>query len=432
MKREIMIALLVSVAIMMSQTSIFADSQSGTVQSLDCMPVIPEYETLYLTDSADSQDGITMVYEVSLDPYSHRANLYPLPAANLDPPLGPGVIPFNQADAMAATPDGKRLYFVDRYDGGDTGHLGYYELATAEWVDLGQVTLDGDPLPLIVLAAFTEGGSLYVASSETDSLYFLRHTTASLINFGVIKRDGPTGPVVNVQGADMVFGKKGNLYLWSNLGKDGAPRGLYSLQLPPVAPAAPGTIVATYLGTSTDSFFTGLTTLPDYTDYLVGSTRQDEVWIMNRFNGQVVGPPFMMYRDGIPYAYEWGDMTTGKSVLCTLTIDYWKDHSWEGETVTICDKVVDEALGQEIMWNSSADDFSMLIAQLTAAKLNCGACRFEWVLRYAETWLCSQPGIATPAGDLAWDMSFQSVRQKNVADWLWTRLNCFNNHFECE
>ena len=417
MKRGMAIVLLLSVAIMVPGKALVAAQLAGAWD-----------ETLYLTDSADPGDGITILYEVGLDRFAHRAHLYTLPVANLDPPLGPGEVPYNQVDALAATPDGTKLYLVDKYLGEDTGHLGCYDLTIAVWTELGQVTLDRTPIPGIVLAAFSPSGVLYVASGDTESLYTLDLITAELTLVGLIKKDGPTGTPVNLGGADFVFSGENTIYLWANRSRDDAPRGLYLLTLPPVD----GAVVATYLGTSTASNFTGLTTLPGYENYLVASTHEDEVLIMNKSNGQALGAPFMVYRDGIPYDYEFGDMTTGKSMLCTKTIGYWKNHSWNGATVTICDAVIDEALGNEILWNAKGTNFSMLFAQFIAARLNCDNCRYEWAGIYVETWLCNQPGIVNPDGSLYWDMPFASEKQKDTAEKIWSTLDWFNNQFECD
>ena len=441
MKREMMIVLLMSVAIMVPGNALVAEQLTGStgdcpvmLGSIQCKPCPLEDETFYLSDSADAEDGITILYQVGLDRWARRAHLYPLPEADLDPPLGPGVIPFNQADALAATPDGKKLLVIDRYDGDHTGgHLGCYVMENASWVDRGLVTLDGEPVAGIVLAAFSPNGCLYVASYITDSLYTLDVNTAELTLVGVIKKDGPDGTTVDLHGADIVFAEDGTLYLWTNLERADAPRGLYVLNLPPVGAACHDpTVVAIYVGTSTDSFFTGLATKEICSGHLVGSTRQDEIWIIDETTGLTIGPPFMMHLGGLPYEYEFGDMTTGPSVLCTRTIGYWKNHSWEDETITICDVVIDEALGKEILWNARGSDFSMLFAQLIAAKLNCSNCSFQWIIDYMELWLCRQPGIVRQDGTLYWDMPFQSDQQKRVAEWIWSWLDCFNNGFECE
>jgi len=73
-------------------------------------------------------------------------------------------------------------------------------------------------------------------------------------------------------------------------------------------------------------------------------------------------------------------MTTGPLVLCTKTIGYWKNHDWPG-TVTINGFSIDQDFGscdvagekkpcEGILWNAKGKDFSMLYAQLIAAKLN--------------------------------------------------------------
>lgn len=139
-----------------------------------------------------------------------------------------------------------------------------------------------------------------------------------------------------------------------------------------------------------------------------------------------------MHLDGAPFECDDGDMSAGKLIICTRTTGYWKNHSWEGATVTICDVVVDEALGNEILWNANGSNFSMLFAQLIAAKLNCGHCWLEEKIALAEQWLCSRPGIINPDGALNWDKPFESEREKCIATCLWRKLDCFNNNFECD
>jgi uncharacterized repeat protein (TIGR01451 family) len=249
-------------------------------------------ETLYLSDSASSGDGISILYEVELDPGTGRANLTPLP----DVGFGLGVIPFNQVDALAATPDGTRLYAIDK----DTSTLGCYNVEVETWTEIGVIpSVTG-----IVLAAFSPGGALYVASQDTNSLYTVDTGTAAATLEGVIKRDGTD--TVNLVGADIIFSAGGTLYLWTNGSATNAPAGLYTLALPP----AGGIVTATYLGDNGLHFFTGLAIRDSGAGDLVGSTTGDLIYVVSKADGSV-GVSFAMYLGGAPYDYTFGDMTVG-------------------------------------------------------------------------------------------------------------------------
>ncbi len=89
----------------------------------------PLGQVLYLSDSAQPQDGVSYLFRVIAEPLTGHADLIPL--AN-------GTLSLNQVDAIACTPDGSKIYFVDKYSpqiasNGDyqgTGTLGYYDVAT--------------------------------------------------------------------------------------------------------------------------------------------------------------------------------------------------------------------------------------------------------------------------------------------------------------
>jgi len=89
-------------------------------------------EVIYLADSGLALDGYTTLFTVSLDEPESKAILTPLPVAgNISPALGPGIIPFNQVDALACTADGKYLYGIDKYGDSShpgTGHIGMWDI----------------------------------------------------------------------------------------------------------------------------------------------------------------------------------------------------------------------------------------------------------------------------------------------------------------
>lgn len=378
-------------------------------------------EVLYLSDSGLPGDGKTKLFRVNLNAVTGRANLILLPS---------GEIPFNQADALACTPDGAKLYAIDKY--GDpnypgTGKLGYYDVGTASWWEIGYVKHGGSIVPGIVLAAFSPDGILYAASEVTDSLYRVNTGTAVATLVGPVVNQA-TDAIVNVQGADIVFSADWILYLWANGSRTGAPRGLYTLMLPA---ALPGTVYATHLGLGdTGSYFTGLAIRDNGWGDLVGSTHQDEIFVIDKANATTI-EKFWMYLSCSRYDYEFGDMTVGPLKLCAKTIGYWKNHSWCGATITICGITINEQLGKEILWDARGNNFSMLFAQLIAAKLNTNNSTVIQIINEAEWWLCGQ--TCTHSGDtLNWNKSFYDKQQKREAAGYWEALDAFNNQFECE
>jgi hypothetical protein len=122
---------------------------------------------------------------------------------------------------------------------------------------------------------------------------------------------------------------------------------------------------------------------------------------------------------------------------CTKTIGYWKNHSWEGATVSICGVPIDETLGDEILWAARGKNFSMFFAQLIAAKLNTDNSSGLPFINEAEEWLCEQTTIIIYDADgnaigLNWNKSFDSKRQKRRASRFWEDLDDFNNEYPCD
>ena len=295
-------------------------------------------ETLYLSDSAVKGDGKTYLYTVELvEP--DRAELTLLPqATNLDPPLGPGEIPFEQVDALACTPDGKKLYAIDK----PTTNLGYYDLDNSTWniVESSPGVPAPTGIPECVLAAFSfdDPHILYAASDSTDSLYTVNIATAASTLVGEIWDDKGTidtsdDEKVNVSGADLVWGAGPTLYLWAN-NPGSAPRGLYTLTLPD---PPPGNVLASHLGEgSVGSYFTGLAIRERGAGDLVGSTHEDQIMQIDKTNGDTL-KTYMMYLGSSTevYDYEYGDMTVGE--LVEPSIDIVKSgpyYAYEGDTIT--------------------------------------------------------------------------------------------------
>ncbi|HUT25891.1 MAG TPA: DUF4214 domain-containing protein, partial [Sumerlaeia bacterium] len=112
---------------------------------------------------------------------------------------------------------------------------------------------------------------------------------------------------------------------------------------------------------------------------------------------------------------------------------YWKNHSWDGAVVLILGVEIDETLGQEILSGARGNDFSMLFAQLIAAKLNTNASSAVVVpeIQAADDFLQSVEDeygdVALEDGSLNWDRPFDTKDQKQEAVALWEALDEFNN-----
>lgn len=388
-------------------------------------------EQLYLVNSPIGS-GLTHLYRVEINSGSSVANLYPLPAVM---GLDPGEIPFTTVHSLAATVDGQKLYVIDKYINttiGGTGKLAYYDLASPSWWEIDYVKYMGNIVPGIVCAAFSRDGVLYVASEMTDSLYIVDPATAIATLIGEI-RNTATGALVDIVGADMVFTADNSLYFWTNMAAD-SPRGLYKLTLPdPI----PGTIDGIFIGEtmrvdpSEFFFFTGMAVRANGLGDLIGSNKNhDDMMLYSKTDASLIAT-LPMYLNGSPFDHEFGDMTVGQLGICTRTIGYWKNHPWNGQTVTICGEIVNEELGMQILWDARGKDFSMFFAQLVAAKLNTYDSSGVPVIDDAMAWLCMQPDIFNGDGELNWHKSFDSQEQKQEASAHWEALDYFNNQYHC-
>jgi len=130
---------------------------------------------------------------------------------------------------------------------------------------------------------------------------------------------------------------------------------------------------------------------------------------------------------------------------CTKTIGYYKNHSWNGRTVTICGVTINETIGRGtlskgknngMLWNANSTNFSMLVAQLMAALLNTGGNTYVLIgpsvtIQTVLNWLCAQPGIVV-GGSLAWNKAFSNITQKQTATYYSGLLDLFNNSNECD
>jgi len=280
-------------------------------------PVEPE-EVLYLVDSADKEDGESILFKVSLDEGTSRANLKELYR-----------LPYDQVDAVACYPDGPEhlIYAIDK----NTANMGVYNVATTDWTTKGSVGLtDSTTIGGIVLAAFSPDGRLFVASQDDSHFYEVDTNTAIATDYGPAKI-GTT--VLKLQGADFAFDSDGNLFVWTN-SNSSQNKGLYEVDK---ANVITSNISAVYRGGFED-FFTGLAIREDGEGDLVGSnTNDDTVVSLNKSSGGEIDS-YDMYEGGNPYAYTFGDMTAGPInppepktyEICGYKYDYYSDEGLEG------------------------------------------------------------------------------------------------------
>jgi|GEM_PF-1055001 hypothetical protein len=237
-------------------------------------------ETLYLSNSLSN--GTTDLFTVDLDSTSGDAVLTHVTNVSGN---------FSNVDAIAATPDGETVVFVDR----NSAHVGEYDVSDDVFADLGQVS----GLPnLTVLAAYGLDGELYVASNKTNELYTVDTTATppAATSLGTI-----VGATVN--GADIVFDSQGALFLHSN-----ADDTLYTVDYQ--TPSG-GQIQATAVGADAGSSLTGLAVRDAGQGDLVGSSRADNaIVVLDKSNGLRTAS-FPMTLGGQPYSYLNGDMTVG-------------------------------------------------------------------------------------------------------------------------
>jgi hypothetical protein len=405
-------------------------------------------EVLYIVDTMAIDDGLSAIYRVDLQ--NGVANLVLMPN---------GILSFNHADVLAAEPDGSKLWFIDDMYGQrgttDTGILGWYNVADATVHTVAVVTCAvddfyftaGAPLVQIDQAAIATNGTLYIANNLSDSIYTVDKNTAVATLVGRVAT--ADGTVVNIGGADIAFAADGTFYLWINLATT-TPAGLYTLQLP----AVNGIVTATWIGGTQDleRRFTGLAIRANGLGDLVGSITAgaygNTVVVVDKTTGLFTEIDPMM-SGGVAFDHTWGDMSIGPfpqppgptnpiPTFCTYTIGYWKNHAWQGKTITILGVTVDEAYGKTILSKAKSLNMSMLFAQLIAAKLNVNNATGIAVIDGAENFLAV---LDKATGDIVkyqagkpylnWNRAFGSATEKQLATYWSGLLDEFNNIYHC-
>lgn len=237
-------------------------------------------ETIYLSHSTGNTD--TELFTVDLDSVSGEAVLTLVTTLTGN---------FENVDAIAATPDGETVMFVDR----NTAHLGEYDVSGDSFTDRGQIT----GLPTVtVLAAYALDGELYVASNTSNKLYTVDTASSPPVANEVGNITGAT-----VDGADLVVDSQGTMFMHSN-----ADDTLYTLDY---ENPSGGQVQATPVGTDAGASLTGLAVRDAGTGDLVGSSRTDNaVVVLDKSTGSRTGS-YTMTLNGATYSYQNGDMATG-------------------------------------------------------------------------------------------------------------------------
>jgi len=329
-------------------------------------------EEIWLADELEDKDvGLapewngSKIFKVDLDDATNRANLTlraDLSVANCATLLPAGVdcrVAFDKVH-ISASPDGKRIYAVNRQkppagpynsrysatdpartgDAPNTGikevipngyaytglPMGYYDVDANSFVWMGEFT----GLPTsggFVLATNSANGNLYVGSAQTNSIY--RILAADLANNDLALKSGNSWPVVleentsvalDLVGADMAFDAQGRLFVWTNTGTN-SQRGLYRVVLDG---GSPEKAVATRIGGSSTAYFTGLAFRDAGNGPLLGSTAvisnenltdDSRIYVIDPATGECCSiQVFDMYLNNVRYEHLYGDMTTGRLV----------------------------------------------------------------------------------------------------------------------
>ncbi len=407
-RKGIVVLTVAVVGLVLAVSTVLAQPPAGST---------PPREVLYASDTLGVDDGHTALFQVDLDEVGGQANLTLLPN---------GVLNFNHADTLAATPDGSRLYFIDDGPGQTTQALmGYYDVATAAVHTVGVVQLDGVNLTGFDQATFSHEGILYATSTRLDRLYTIDLGTAEATELGVVVHHNTSIPI-DIAGADLAFDADGVFYMFTN--SNNAPKGLYTLALPPVW----GQVSATYVGEPGDGFlYRGIAVRANGYGDIVATTGGNQVRVLDKETGQDAIDPLPLFLEGEPFVVAGGDMTSGPLALCTRTIGYWKNHDWD-RSITILGVPVSQTEGQMVLRNATSKDFSMLFAQLIAAKLNVNNATGLPVIDDAEAWLATQTGLIHPDGSINWFKGFEYKKTKVIAGHYKDALDEFNNAYHCE
>jgi hypothetical protein len=257
-------------------------------------------EQIYLSDTREGGGGDgTRLLKVELDDVGGTAVLTEL----IDLNTNTYRVLFDRAH-IAATPDGARVYLINRDPISGGNPLGVYDVATSGFTLLGSIpglpTCSGKGT---VLAAFSPRGDLYLGNECSSALYRIDLTTRTIAEQWPVYRAGTTD-LLDLTGGDIAFDADGVLYVWANPDL-AANHGVYRVEF------GAGSASATALTLYPNQYVTGLAVRAAGEGALVGSSRtQDVILAMDRATGATTGT-FAMMLDGAPFDHTFGDMTVG-------------------------------------------------------------------------------------------------------------------------
>jgi hypothetical protein len=299
-------------------------------------------EQLYLSEEFSATPGVFgnggAIYRVQLDDGAHQANLTLLVdlqgncAANL--PAGFSCTYGFDKPHIGATPDGSRVYVLNKFQSngmaelpvpGAGNPLGYYDVATGQFVYVGQ--LAGLPLEGSVQVAFSPAGRMYVANQDSDRLYLINEGLTAVGPSWEIRRRSDS-ELVNVLGADIAFDAAGRLFLWTNSPPAGSGR-LLEIEIDG------GTAWATVVGQiAHPEYMTGLAVRGAGMGSLIASSvLNDHLWMIDPGTGVIDPAGYPMYLNGVRYEHQFGDMATGfLAPQAGCSHGFWKNHvnHWVG------------------------------------------------------------------------------------------------------
>lgn len=192
---------------------------------------------------------------------------------------------------LAVHPGTGNLYLMNN---GNGNHLGVWDGTTLN--DLGTVAdlpNPGSNNPGTVLAAFSDGGDLYVANSSTNKIYQI-----NIAGSPAVMKSWNSG--ISIQGADMAF-IGDDLYLWTNTGKK-----LYMI----TSLNDDGTVEKVEVG-SGSAGFTGLAYGVCTDNKLLGSSNTDnKLYEIDVTNGNTTSQ-YTFKLNNNTYNHIYGDMASG-------------------------------------------------------------------------------------------------------------------------
>jgi len=242
------------------------------------------YETMYYIDNVASGDGISRITKVELDYDGGRANLTYVTE-----------IPFDLGH-IAVTLNGTRIYATQDQS---PYHLGYYDLTTDTFTDVGQITEGGSAVAGLCQAAFSPNGTLYAASGSTDKVYIIDTETAKATSLGKISVSGGD---LDIAGADLAFSADGVLYVATR-----ADTGrLYRIT------GTAGNLQGTEVGSSSVSTKTTGLAITDAGrgNFVYSDQNADAMVVVDRTTGTQLYS-LSMYYNGSAWDAGTGDMSTG-------------------------------------------------------------------------------------------------------------------------